>query len=162
MSITLSQNTLKDPRVMVGGAVIFVIFFWLACRSGTPSNQLTAKSSPATTVDPAVYVDAIRSVIAQDRALGSHTTKNLSLWETVAGYNTATLDQIVAKMRAINIDRCPADFRKAYQTHINAWADYAAAARSQGSTSQAEKYVEVTWYEVHRTAQEYGVTDAIQ
>jgi hypothetical protein len=168
MSKATTLQAWKDPRLLVAGACIIVWLIWLVCRSGIPSSQTVASSTPASPadaappVDPAVYIDAIRSVIAQDKMISNHTTKNLSLWETVAGYNAATIDQIVDKLRAINTDRCPPDFRKAYQSHVKAWSDYAAAIHGQGSTSQAEKYVEATWYEVHRVAQEYGISDAIQ
>ena len=60
----------------------------------------------------------IERVIALDDSLGTlrnHACEKISL--------SATIEQYVAGMRAMNFERCPGDFTKAFNQHIEAWSN---------------------------------------
>ena len=108
------------------------------------------------------YSDAIRAVIAQDKSAAQGISKNASVWEMLTGWKPERIDAIVVAMRKIELDRCPRNFRTAYQGHIRAWESYAAAYRAGGHTSFASESLTTTWHDVHDVAQQYGVQDAVQ
>lgn len=108
------------------------------------------------------YRDAIRAVIAQDKALSQDPRNSASIWELIVGLQPDKLDSVVEGMKKIDLRRCPKVFQRAYRKHIDAWVEYAGAQRADGHTRIALQHVELTWREVHSVAQQYGVDDAIQ
>lgn len=63
-------------------------------------------SGVATETRPKINVAAIERVLAED----SHTADNFT-----------TVEDVVQRMRAIDISQCPTDFQQAYIAHIGAW-----------------------------------------
>jgi hypothetical protein len=127
------------------GAVMLVILFFSGCGESKQD-----------------YANAIRAAIAQDKQASAQVSGSLGLWETLTGAAPEKVEKYVGSLKAIDMNRCPQDFRTAYQAHIYAWENYATAYRAGKDVSALKKPIEDTWLVINDRAREYGVQDALK
>jgi hypothetical protein len=108
------------------------------------------------------YANGIRAAIAQDKQASAQVSGSLGIWEALTGAAPEKVEQYVGSLKAIDMNRCPQDFRAAYQAHIYAWENYATAYRAGRDMSALKKAIDDTWLVVNDRAREYGVQDALK
>jgi hypothetical protein len=108
------------------------------------------------------YANAIRAAIAQDQRAHQEVSGSVGFWEALTGVGPEKVEKYVESLKAIDMNRCPQDFRAAYQAHIYAWENYAIAYRAGKEVSALKKAIEDTWLVVNDRARGYGVQDALK
>lgn len=89
---------------------------------------------------------AMLDAIAYDNAVSDQVYGNRTIGEVVFGPKDETVASYVRNLKRVPLDDCPADFREAYEVHIEAWE------------SRNEERIKGTWMDVLAIARLHGVT----
>ncbi len=71
----------------------------------------------------AIVVSLVVVIIVLFFPSEKRSMERVLLEDSTTSMNVSSVDEVVAKMRAININGCPLSFKSAYMRHINAWED---------------------------------------
>ena len=90
--------------------------------------------------------NAMHYATRYDQELMDQIADSRTLGEVVFGAKDETMANYVRNLKRVPLDECPADFREAYEAHIEAWE------------SRNESRIKATWMDVVAIARLHGVT----